>query len=65
MVLSTFIVNGNSQWIIEEFIPGMEITAASQKIEQFVDEWGFGCDKLGHGVGHSYADVPYITAASD
>ena len=45
------------------FRPGVEITDAARKIEQFVGEHGFECDKLGHGVGLSYGDAPYITAA--
>jgi hypothetical protein len=53
------------QMINEEFRPGIEITAAAQKIEKFVDQYGFECDKLGHGVGLSYGDAPYITAAPD
>jgi Xaa-Pro aminopeptidase len=48
--------------IIEEFRPGLEITQAGQKIEDLVSEWGFECDKLGHAVGLSYGDAPYITA---
>ncbi len=50
------------QMILREFRPGVEITDAGQKIEKLVDEWGFECDKLGHAVGLSYGDAPYITA---
>jgi Xaa-Pro aminopeptidase len=50
------------QMIVEEFRPGVEITAAGQKIESLVGKWGFECDKLGHAVGISYGDAPYITA---
>ncbi len=50
------------QMILREFRPGIEITDAGQMIENLVDEWGFECDKLGHAVGLSYGDAPYITA---
>ncbi len=50
------------QMVVREFRPGVEITDAGQKIEDLVDEWGFECDKLGHAVGLSYGDAPYITA---
>jgi len=48
--------------VLREFRPGVEITAAGQKIEDLVDSYGFECDKLGHAVGISYGDAPYITA---
>ena len=48
--------------IVQEFRPGLEITDAGKRIEDMVDEWGFECDKLGHGLGLSYGDAPYITA---
>jgi Xaa-Pro aminopeptidase len=50
------------QMILQEFRPGLEITEAGKKIEDLVSEWGFECDKLGHAVGLSYGDAPYITA---
>jgi Xaa-Pro aminopeptidase len=50
------------QMVLREFRPGVEITDAGQMIENLVDEWGFECDKLGHAVGLSYGDAPYITA---
>lgn len=50
------------QMVVREFRPGLEITDAGQKIENLVSEWGFECDKLGHAVGLSYGDAPYITA---
>jgi Xaa-Pro aminopeptidase len=50
------------QMIVEEFRPGVEITEAGRKIEKLVDQWGFECDKLGHALGISYGDAPYITA---
>ena len=50
------------QMIVEEFRPGLEITEAGKKIVDLVSEWGFECDKLGHAVGISYGDAPYITA---
>ena len=53
------------QMIVEEFRPGVEITEAGKKIEALVDEWGFECDKLGHAVGLSYGDAPYITAGPE
>jgi Xaa-Pro aminopeptidase len=52
------------QMVIEEFRPGVEITQAGQKIEDLVGQWGFECDKLGHAVGLSYGDAPYITAGT-
>jgi Xaa-Pro dipeptidase len=48
--------------VIREFRPGVEITNAGQKIEDLVADFGFECDKLGHAVGLSYGDAPYITA---
>jgi len=48
--------------IVREFRPGIEITDAGQKIEDLVGNFGFECDKLGHAVGLSYGDAPYITA---
>jgi len=48
--------------IVREFRPGLEITDAGRKIEDLVAEFGFECDKLGHAVGLSYGDAPYITA---
>ncbi len=48
--------------VVREFRPGLEITDAGKKIEDLVGEWGFECDKLGHGLGVSYGDAPYITA---
>jgi Xaa-Pro aminopeptidase len=50
------------QMVMEEFRPGVEITDAGKKIEDLVGKWGFECDKLGHAVGLSYGDAPYITA---
>jgi len=50
------------QMVIQEFRPGIEITAAGKKIEDLVSKWSFECDKLGHAVGISYGDAPYITA---
>jgi Xaa-Pro aminopeptidase len=50
------------QMIIQEFRPGLEIIQTGKKIEDMVSEWGFECDKLGHAVGLSYGDAPYITA---
>lgn len=50
------------QMIREEFRPGLEITQAGKKIEEFIGQRGFECDKLGHGLGLSYGDAPYITA---
>lgn len=50
------------QMVMREFRPGIEITAAGQMLEDLVGEWGFECDKLGHAVGLSYGDAPYITA---
>ncbi len=48
--------------VVREFRPGVEITDAGKKIGDMVSEWGFECDKLGHAVGLSYGDAPYITA---
>jgi len=50
------------QMIAQEFRPGLEIAQAGKKIEDLVSQWGFECDKLGHAVGLSYGDAPYITA---
>jgi Xaa-Pro aminopeptidase len=48
--------------VIREFRPGVEITDAGQKIEDLVADFRFECNKLGHAVGLSYGDAPYITA---
>lgn len=53
------------QMIIEEFRPGIEITAAGKKIVDLVDKYGFECDKLGHATGISYGESPYITAGPE
>jgi Xaa-Pro aminopeptidase len=50
------------QMVVRELRPGIEITDAGKKIEELVSDWGFECDKLGHAVGLSYGDAPYITA---
>jgi Xaa-Pro aminopeptidase len=50
------------QMVCEEFRPGLEITEAGKKIEDLINRRGFECDKLGHGLGLSYGDAPYITA---
>ena len=50
--------------VLEEFRPGVEITSAGRKIEDLVAHYGFECDKLGHAVGLSYGESPYITAGS-
>ncbi len=54
--------NEMRQMIMQEFRPGLEIVQAGKKIENLVNQWGFECDKLGHAVGLSYGDAPYITA---
>ncbi len=51
--------------VLAEFRPGVEIIAAGKKIEDLVASYGFECDKLGHAVGISYGDSPYITGAPD
>ena len=48
-----------------EFRPGVEITDAGKKIVALIASYGFECDKLGHAVGLSYGDAPYITAGPD
>jgi len=53
------------QMIAEEFRPGVEIVAAGKKIEDLVDKYGFECDKLGHGIGLSYGESPYITGSPE
>ena len=53
------------QMIIKEFRPGPEITGAGKKLEDRVERWGFECDKLGHAVGLSYGDAPYLTASPE
>ena len=50
------------QMVLTEFRPGIEITDVGKKIEELVAGNGFECDKLGHAVGLSYGDAPYITA---
>ena len=47
------------------FRPGVEITDAGRKVEELVESYGFECDKLGHAVGISYGDAPYITGGPD
>jgi Xaa-Pro dipeptidase len=51
--------------VVREFRPGVEITDAGKKIFKLVESYGFECDKLGHAVGLSYGDAPYITAGPD
>jgi Xaa-Pro aminopeptidase len=53
------------EMVVREFRPGVEITAVGKKIKELVADYGFECDKLGHAVGISYGDVPYITAGPD
>ncbi len=53
------------QMVIEEFRPGVEITDVGKKIEDLIGKYGFKCDKLGHAVGLSYGDAPYITAGPE
>jgi Xaa-Pro aminopeptidase len=53
------------QMITEEFRPGVEITGAGKKIQNLVGKWGWECDKLGHAVGLSYGDAPYITGGPE
>jgi Xaa-Pro dipeptidase len=48
--------------VLRDFHPGVEITTAGKMIEDLVAGYGFECDKLGHAVGISYGDAPYITA---
>jgi Xaa-Pro aminopeptidase len=48
-----------------EFRPGVEVTDAGRKIVALIASYGFECDKLGHAVGLSYGDAPYITAGPD
>jgi Xaa-Pro aminopeptidase len=51
--------------VVKEFRPGVEITDAGKKVEELVASFGFECDKIGHAVGISYGDAPYITAGPD
>ena len=51
--------------VVKEFRPGVEITDAGKKVEELVASYGFECDKIGHAVGISYGDAPYITAGPD
>ncbi|HSW57610.1 MAG TPA: M24 family metallopeptidase [Dehalococcoidales bacterium] len=53
------------QMIEVEFRPGVEIEAAGKKIEDLVASYGFECDKLGHAVGLSYGESPYITGGPE
>jgi Xaa-Pro aminopeptidase len=53
------------QMIVEEFRPGVEITDAGKKIEDLIAKYGFECDKLGHAVGLSYGESPYITGGPE
>jgi Xaa-Pro aminopeptidase len=48
-----------------EFRPGVEITEAGKKVVALINSYGFECDKLGHAVGLSYGDAPYLTAGPD
>lgn len=48
--------------VVKEFRPGKEVTDAARKVEELIESYGFECDKLGHAVGISYGDAPYITA---
>jgi Xaa-Pro aminopeptidase len=51
--------------VVREFRPGVEITNAGKEIVKLIESYGFECDKLGHAVGLSYGDAPYITAGPD
>jgi Xaa-Pro dipeptidase len=51
--------------IVREFRPGVEITDAGKKVVKLIESYGFECDKLGHAVGLSYGDAPYITAGPE
>jgi Xaa-Pro aminopeptidase len=53
------------QMIVDEFRPGVDITNAGRKIKDLIGKYGFECDKLGHAVGLSYGDAPYITAGPE
>jgi Xaa-Pro aminopeptidase len=53
------------QMVVEEFRPGLEIVEAGKKIRNLVAGWGFESLKLGHAVGLSYGDAPYITAGPE
>lgn len=50
------------QVVCEEFRPGVEIAKAGEKVKGLVSRWGFESLKLGHAVGLSYGDAPYVTA---
>ena len=49
----------------QEFRPGLKITQVGQKIEKMIVDRGYECDKLGHGLGLSYGDAPYLTRSPD
>jgi len=48
--------------IPKELRPGREITAVGAKVEDIVNEWGFECDYLGHAIGLTMSDAPYISS---
>jgi Xaa-Pro aminopeptidase len=53
------------EMLIRDFRPGKEITQVGQSIENMIGEQGYECDKLGHGLGLSYGDSPYLTGGPD
>lgn len=53
------------EMIKQEFRPGVEILAAGRKIVDLIEKYGFECDKLGHAIGISYGESPYVTAGPD
>ena len=53
------------EMVPQVFRPGVEITDAGRKVEELVESYGFECDKLGHAVGISYGDAPYITGGPE
>lgn len=55
------------QMALKDFRPGLEITKAGAMLEDIIREWGFEppTSNLGHGLGISYGEDPYITSGPE
>jgi len=43
---------------LKDLRPGCAVVEFATKIEDMVNEWGFECDYMGHGLGVSFFDPP-------
>ena len=47
--------------MLEEFRPGHELTELGARLVKTINDWGFECESLGHGVGLTYFIQPYMS----